>query len=78
MVLALAQHLQTRSLYRTTVSILPDIRDEIVAFCPGCKTLETLWFNNGWLMTTRKFNQRGKQIFHDCGTPEPCRLFRPC
>ncbi len=51
---------------------------EFVAMCPACKTLETLSFNNGWLMQTRKFNQRGEQIFHDCGTTEPCHVYRYC
>jgi len=71
----LAKSPQPQSLNRTTVLPLPDGR-ELVVFCPGCKTLETLWFNNDWLMQTRKFNQRGEQVFHDCGTPEPCRLYR--
>ena len=75
MVLALAQRPQTQSLNRAVVHSIPGVH-ELVAFCPGCKTLETLWFNNGWLMQTRKFNQQGKQVFHDCGTPEPCRLYR--
>jgi len=75
MVLALAQRLQNQSPTRTTMSILPHVR-ELVVFCPGCKTLETLWFNNGRLMQARKFNQRGERVFHDCGTPKPCRLFR--
>jgi hypothetical protein len=77
MVLALAQRPQPQSLNRTAVSFLPDVR-ELVAFCPGCKTLETLWFNNGRLTPTRKFNQQGEQVFHDCGTQKPCRLYRPC
>jgi hypothetical protein len=51
---------------------------ELVAICPGCKTLETLSFNNGWLMQTRKFNQHGEQVFHDCGSDEPCHLYRYC
>ena len=65
MVLALAQRPQSESLNSTAVCPLPDVR-EFVAFCPGCETLETLWFNNGWLMQTRKFNQQGEQVFHDC------------
>ena len=75
MVLVLAQRPQTQSLSRTAVHFVPDVR-ELVAFCPGCKTLETLWFSNGWLMQTRKFIQQGEKVFHDCGTPEPCRLYR--
>jgi hypothetical protein len=75
MVLALAQRPQVQSSSRTAVHSISDAH-ELVAFCPGCKTLETLSFNNGWLMQTRKFYQQGEQVFHDCGTPEPCRLYR--
>ena len=75
MVLALAQSPQIQSLNRTTVRFLSDFH-ELVVYCPGCKTLETLCFSNGWLMQTRKFNQQDKQLSHDCGTPEPCRLYR--
>lgn len=77
MVLALARRPQTQSLNRTAESYPADVR-ELVAFCPGCKTLETLYFNDGWLMPTRKFNQQRGRVFHDCGTPEPCRFYRPC
>lgn len=76
MVLALAQSPQTQYLNRTAARLLPDVR-ELVVYCPGCKTLETLWFSNGWLRPTRKFNQQGERVFHDCGTREPCRLYQP-
>lgn len=49
---------------------------ELVVFCPGCKTLETLSFNNGSLMPARKFSQREGQVYHDCGSDQPCRLYR--
>jgi len=48
--------------------------DEILAFCPKCKTFETLWFVEGVLVRTQKFNQDGAQIYHNCGSEEPCRL----
>jgi phage FluMu protein Com len=54
---------------------LVEIR-ELVAFCPKCKTLETLWFTNDYLMQTRKFGQRREEVYHDCGAKEPCRLYR--
>ena len=50
---------------------------ELVVYCPGCKTLETLSFNEGWLMQTRKFSQRNGQVYHDCGSIRPCRLYKP-
>jgi hypothetical protein len=48
---------------------------EITAFCPHCKTLETLWFGENKLLETRKFNQIGRLIYHDCGSSEPCILY---
>ena len=49
---------------------------ELVVFCPQCKALETLCFDNGSLMQTRKFNQTDGQVYHDCGSNQPCRLYR--
>ncbi len=49
---------------------------EMVAFCPKCKTLETLWFSRDRLMPTVKFYQQDNRIYHDCGSSEPCRLYR--
>ncbi len=72
--LVLAKSPQTQSLNRKAVRFLPDVH-ELVVLCPGCKTLETLWFNNRVLMQTRKFNQQGEPVFHGCGTPGPCRLY---
>lgn len=51
--------------------------DEVVAFCPKCKTLETLWFTGDVLVQTQKFSQKDARVYHDCGSNEPCRLF-PC
>ena len=51
------------------------LTDEVMVFCPSCKAFQTLWFKKGVLIQTRKFTQFGKQIYHDCGTTEPCRLY---
>lgn len=51
--------------------------EELVAFCPNCKTFETLWFTSDGLIKTQKFSQEGSQVYHDCGGNEPCRLL-PC
>ncbi|MDD4859711.1 MAG: hypothetical protein PHR56_05850 [Dehalococcoidales bacterium] len=56
--------------------IRPEDETELVAFCPGCKTLETLWFSEGRLMTTRRFHEENGQVFHNCGSTKPCRLHR--
>ena len=48
---------------------------EAVAFCPRCKALQTVWISDGTLMPTRKFNQIGSQVYHDCGSSQPCRLY---
>jgi hypothetical protein len=50
--------------------------NEVVAMCPKCKTLETLWLTEDGLLKTRKFSQEDSKIYHDCGSSEPCRLFR--
>jgi len=49
---------------------------ELLAFCPACKSFETIWFDEGTLMSTRKFTQRGDLVYHDCGSGRPCRLYR--
>jgi len=50
--------------------------DEAVAFCPGCKTLETLYLSSGQLTPTRNFSQNDGHIYHNCGSIEPCKLYR--
>jgi hypothetical protein len=49
--------------------------DEVIVVCPKCKTLETLWLSAGFLMPTRKFRQSGNQVYHDCGSNEPCTFY---
>jgi hypothetical protein len=49
---------------------------ELIAFCPKCKAFETLWFTGDGLIQTRKFNQEDTRVYHDCGSNEPCRLYR--
>ncbi|MGD0781085.1 MAG: hypothetical protein ABR954_09980 [Dehalococcoidales bacterium] len=49
--------------------------EELLAFCPGCKALQTVWLNGNTLMPTRKFTQVGSQIYHNCSSKEPCRLY---
>ncbi|MBI4283269.1 MAG: hypothetical protein HY663_02225 [Chloroflexi bacterium] len=75
MVLTLTQRPETKSSNGIAVSAFPDVQ-ELVAHCPECKTLETLTFSNGRLMPTRKFFQIGNQVYHDCGSHQPCRLYR--
>lgn len=52
------------------------VTSELVALCPKCKTLETLWFNRDGLIQTRRFYQEDGKVYHDCGSSEPCRLYR--
>jgi len=49
--------------------------DEVIVVCPECKTLETLWLSGSLLVSTRKFRQSGNQVYHDCGSAEPCCLY---
>jgi hypothetical protein len=48
---------------------------EAMAFCPQCKALQTVWISDDKLMPTRKFFQEGSQVYHDCGSSQPCRLY---
>jgi 5-methylcytosine-specific restriction endonuclease McrA len=49
--------------------------EEAMAFCPQCKALQTVWLDGGALMPTRKFIQVGKNVYHNCGSRQPCRLY---
>ena len=50
--------------------------DELLAFCPKCTALETLYFSEEGLTPTRKFTQTDGHIYHDCGSSKPCHLYR--
>lgn len=51
--------------------------EDFLAQCPLCKTIETVTISgNSQLITTRKFYQTGRNIYHKCGSTQPCRLFR--
>ncbi len=49
--------------------------EEAFAFCPHCKAFQTVWISGNTLMPTRKFIQEGSQVYHDCGSSQPCRLY---
>jgi hypothetical protein len=49
--------------------------EEVTAFCPKCKALQTVWLNGDMLLPTRKYTQVGKNVYHNCGSKQPCRLY---
>jgi hypothetical protein len=49
--------------------------NEIMIFCPACKTFETVCFNKGKLIQNLKFTQFGNHVYHDCGVNTPCNLY---
>jgi hypothetical protein len=57
------------------IRFAPKPRDVMVQ-CPGCKTVETLQFDQDVLTPSRKFKQRDGKVFHDCGCVAPCHLHR--
>ncbi len=50
--------------------------EELMAFCPKCKTPETVRLYDSVLSPTRKFSQEDGKLYHDCGANEPCRVYR--
>jgi len=52
------------------------LSDEVMALCPLCKAFETVWFNRDRMVQTRKFTQHGDAVYHECGSGEPCSLYR--
>jgi phage FluMu protein Com len=76
MAIAIYRERKTRTSSRISNERSPVETHELVAVCPKCKTLEVLWFSDGRLEQTRKFNQSCEQVYHDCGAKEPCRLYR--
>jgi hypothetical protein len=49
---------------------------EVVALCPRCKVIQTLLFEKDNLVPNRKFTQERDGVYHDCGSHQPCRLYR--
>jgi hypothetical protein len=49
--------------------------EEVLAFCPGCKALQTVWLKGNELLPTLKFKQISSQVYHNCGSKQPCRLY---
>jgi hypothetical protein len=74
MSVALAQQHVQKDLEENGQDICSSL-DEVIVVCPKCKTLETLWLSAGFLMPTRKFRQSGNQVYHDCGSNEPCTFY---
>ena len=52
------------------------ISGDVVAFCPGCKAMQTIQICDNQLMPTRKYSQVGLFVYHDCGSRKPCRLYQ--
>lgn len=48
---------------------------EVVAFCPRCKAMETVNFNTEGIIPTRRFTQKAGNVYHNCGSTVPCRLY---
>ena len=49
--------------------------EEVIAYCPQCKALQTVWLNGNRLMPTVKFVQQNNHVYHNCGATQPCRLY---
>ena len=62
--------------YEKTISLIKkNVSSDVTAFCPGCKTMETLSLNGEGLAPTSRFTQRASEVYHACGSEIPCRLY---
>ena len=50
--------------------------NDFMIFCPKCYAFETVSLVKDMLVPTKKFSQIGARIYHDCGSNEPCHLYR--
>ncbi len=57
-------------------ALVPPPATDVLAVCPGCKTIETICFVGNTMERTSRFRQVDGNVYHDCGTVIPCRLFR--
>ena len=48
--------------------------EELLVSCPNCKALDVIRFADNRIIPTRKFFQRAGRVYHDCGSPTPCRF----
>ncbi len=48
---------------------------EAMIFCPRCKAVQTISIAGNAMMPTRKFTQKESEIYHDCGSSQPCHLY---
>ncbi len=49
--------------------------NEVIALCPSCKALQPITVTSEGVVQTRRFVREGNNIYHDCGSHQPCRLF---
>ena len=47
---------------------------KVMAFCPECGDFASLSFTRQGLVATPEYIQAHSQIYHQCGSEEPCRL----
>ncbi len=52
-----------------------DTSRELVAYCPGCKALETIAIGARGFFPTSRYALKNGKVYHHCGSAEPCRLY---
>ena len=66
-----------KSNMKTILLINNEVSRDVTAFCPRCKTMETLSLNGEVMAPNRRFTQRASEVYHACGSDLPCHLFSP-
>jgi hypothetical protein len=49
--------------------------EEVMIYCQQCKALQTIWLDGTAMMPTQKYTQQGNNIYHNCGSKHPCKLY---
>ncbi len=49
---------------------------EFLVVCPKCKTIETLVYMDGHVLTNHRFVETDSGVYHNCGSSSPCRFYQ--
>jgi hypothetical protein len=63
-----------RKLHKALLRVDNGSPEELLVSCPSCKALDVIRLVDNSIIPTRKFFQKAGRVYHDCGSPSPCRF----